>query len=215
MLEEFLHSNTQFGAPALCPEVSVYSADSLVRVWEAAEALAGTTLPAPFWAFPWPAGVALARIILDEPGLVAGRRVVDMGAGGGISCLASAHAGAAHVTACDVDPWALAVTRSAAARQNLRIATVLADAVAEPAVLRDADVVLCCDLGYDRTRAPLERAVLQAAHARGATLLVADAGRKYFDAAGLELIAQLTVPVVQDLEGASERLTRVYRLREP
>ena len=68
---------------------------SLVNIWEAAEHLAGRHLPAPFWAYPWPGGVALARVLLDAPAIVAGLRVVDIGCGGGVAALAAARAGAA------------------------------------------------------------------------------------------------------------------------
>ena len=37
----------------------------------------------PYWAFCWGGGQALARWILDNPAVVAGRRVVDFGAGSG------------------------------------------------------------------------------------------------------------------------------------
>ncbi|MGD8278297.1 MAG: methyltransferase, partial [Gemmatimonadota bacterium] len=58
----------------------------------------------------------------------------------------------------------------------------------------------------------LERSLLRAAAGRGATVLVADAERAYFDASGLELIAEHTIPVVTDLEGVERRTARVYRM---
>src|SRR3546814_9914922 len=36
---------------------------------------------APYWAHYWAGGLALARYILDHPERVAGRRVLDLGAG--------------------------------------------------------------------------------------------------------------------------------------
>ena len=214
-LERFLDEHAPLLTVPLCPELRAFSAASLVTVWEAAEASAGTTLPSPFWAFPWPAGITLARVILDRPELVRDRSVIDMGAGGGVSSFACAMAGASHVTACDADPWAVEVAALGARRQGLALSTLLADPAARPALLDPYDVILCGDLAYDRSSAPRERYALDRAASRGATVLVADAGRTYFQPDGYELIAELRVPVVKDLEGATERLTRVYVRRTP
>src|SRR5690606_25933771 len=106
-LAALLDRMAPFGPAPLCPEVHVFRGRGLIAVWEAAEGLAGQPLPAPFWAYPWPAGAALARVLLDGPERVRGRRVLDLGTGGGLVALAAARAGAAEVVANDVDPWAL------------------------------------------------------------------------------------------------------------
>jgi predicted nicotinamide N-methyase len=133
-----------------------------------------------------------------------------MGAGGGVSCLAAARAGARRVVACDVDPWALAVTRLAARRQNLSVEVLQEDPSLSPARLDGFDVVLCADLAYDRSTAARERAALQHAARNGAHLLLADAGRTWFDASGLTGIAEFVIPTVADLEGRTQALTRVF-----
>jgi predicted nicotinamide N-methyase len=199
----------------LCPEVRVFRGRGLVAVWEAAERLAGGPLPAPFWAYPWPAGAALARVVLDDPDRVRNRRVLDLGTGGGLAALAAARAGAAEVVANDIDPWALATARLAAARQRLALTTLQADLTAQDATGRELeayDVVLCADLYYERRTAPRLRALLERARRAGAEVLVADAGRTYFDPAGLVLLAEYDVAVPADLEGVDRRVARVYRL---
>lgn len=55
----------------------------------------------PCWAYAWVGGKALARYILDNPGLVAGKTVVDMASGSGIVAIAAKMAGAARVVAVD------------------------------------------------------------------------------------------------------------------
>lgn len=195
----------------LCPEIRAFTARSLVEIWEAAERHTGGTLPAPFWAFPWPAGTALARTVLDRPELVRGLRVVDVGCGGGVASLACAKAGA-RVVANDTDPLALEVTRLAATLQGLDVETLWADLTREALPGEHADVWLCGDLAYDRSTAPLERSLLRTAAGRGSTVLVADAERTYFEATGLELLAEHTLPVVSDLEGVATRTARVYRM---
>jgi len=210
-LRALLDAHAPLRPAPLCPEIRVFHAHSLVGIWEAAEHAAGDVLPSPFWAYPWPAGAALARVILDTPDYVAGRRVLDFGCGGGITSLAAARAGAAHVIANDVDPWALAVARLAASAQDLTITPLLADLTSADA-LPECDVVLCADLGYERSVAPAQRALLERAHNSGATIIVADAGRAYFDATGLELLAEHTLSVPDDLEGVASRTARVYLL---
>jgi predicted nicotinamide N-methyase len=210
-LDALLEEYAPLSPVPLCPEIRAFSARSLVEIWEAAERHTGCTLPAPFWAFPWPAGAALARTVLDRPGLVRGKRVVDMGCGGGVASLACAMAGA-RVVANDTDPLALEVTRLAATLQGLRVETLWADLTREALPGEPADVWLCGDLAYDRAAAPLERSLLRKAADRGATVLVADAERTYFDTTGLELLAEYSLPVVVDLEGVELRIARVYRM---
>ncbi|HEX6134335.1 MAG TPA: methyltransferase domain-containing protein [Longimicrobiales bacterium] len=180
-------------------------------MWEAAERLARRPLAAPFWAYAWPAGCALARVLLDSPELVRGRAVLDFGAGGGVASLAAAYAGAAVVAANDIDPWALLVTEIAAAAQRLSVTTFGGDVCETPALADDFDVVLCSDLAYERREAPRQRRVLERAAEQHATVLVADAGRTYFDATGMTLLAEYELAVPQDLEGVPSRRARVYR----
>ena len=61
-------------------------------------------------------GQGVARYVLDNPECVAGKRVLDVGSGCGVAALAAAAAGAAEVTANDVDPLA-----SVAFRANARL----------------------------------------------------------------------------------------------
>jgi predicted nicotinamide N-methyase len=196
----------------LCPELLVYHAHVLVEIWEAAERVAGGPLPAPFWAYPWPGGCALARVILDAPELVRGRAVLDFGAGGGVTSLAAALAGAGSVTANDIDPWALSVTSLAARAQSLAVATLSDDVCGAPTLVDDFDVVLCSDLAYERSQAPRQRHVLERAARGGALVLVADAGRTYFDATGMQQLAEYVLDVPHDLEGTFQRTARVFRL---
>ena len=78
-------------------------------MWERTERAAGRTdLDPPFWAFAWAGGQALARYLLDHPEAVRGRRVIDIASGSGLVAIAAARAGAAAVTAYDIDPLAAA-----------------------------------------------------------------------------------------------------------
>jgi predicted nicotinamide N-methyase len=65
----------------------------------------------PYWAVPWVGGQGVARYILDNPEVVRGKRVLDVGSGCGVAALAAARAGAVSVTANDVDPLAAVAFR--------------------------------------------------------------------------------------------------------
>ena len=73
------------------PEISLYAADDAFSLWEAVEREVGQAdQPPPFWAFAWPGGQALARYVLDHPEQVAGRSVLDLGSGSGLTAIACA-----------------------------------------------------------------------------------------------------------------------------
>jgi predicted nicotinamide N-methyase len=53
------------------------------------EELEALGLPPPFWAFAWAGGQGLARHILDNPDLVAGKHVLDFATGSGLVAIAA------------------------------------------------------------------------------------------------------------------------------
>jgi predicted nicotinamide N-methyase len=195
----------------MVPEISVFYGRSLIEVWEAAERVAESNLPAPFWAYPWAAGIALARVLLDHPEWVQHKRVLDFGCGGGIAALAAARAGATHVIANDLDPWALATTRLAAERQGLSLQLCLADLTVD-GTSDPFDVVLCSDLAYEKGVTPKQRAFLERARRSGARVLIADAGRTYFKRDGLKLLRTCEITVPRDLEGVEARTAMVFEM---
>src|SRR5215472_13500549 len=102
-------TGTQLRPVPLAPEIRLYQADEPIGLWERTEQAAGRTgLDPPFWAFAWPGGQALARYLLDHPEAVRGRHAIDIASGSGLVAIAAARAGAAAVTAYDIDPLAAA-----------------------------------------------------------------------------------------------------------
>lgn len=97
----------------------------------------------PYWAFCWGGGQALARHVLDNPGLVQGRRVVDFGAGSGVAGIAAAITGAASVLAVDIDEDALRMAEVNARLNRVRVQ------VARSFVAGGDQLLLAADVGYE------------------------------------------------------------------
>jgi predicted nicotinamide N-methyase len=97
---------------------------------------------APYWAFCWGSGQALARYLLDHPELVRGQRIADFGAGCGVAALAALHAGAAHALAVDIDPSALKAAEANARLNGLELACARE-------IPADYDVLLASDVLYE------------------------------------------------------------------
>jgi predicted nicotinamide N-methyase len=75
-------------------------------------------------------GQALARYILDTPALVAGKQVVDLGSGSGLTAIAARLAGASHVLAADIDVFAVAAIQLNAAVNGVTVEATSQDLLA-------------------------------------------------------------------------------------
>jgi len=201
---------TRIEQPPLVPELRVRVAAELMPTWEAAERHFGHAVAPPFWAFLWPGSQALARVLLDRPELVCGRRVFDFGSGCGLAAIAAARCGASRVVACDLDPMAAESQQTNAELNGVVIESVVRDPVGRP--LRDFDVVLAGDVCYERSPAKHITAWLRDLAQRGMTVLLADPGRSYAPSRGLQLLESFTVPTSRELETSEEMETRVWRV---
>lgn len=105
----------------------------------------------PYWCFCWASGLALARWILQHPEQVAGKRVIDVGAGSGIVTLAAKLAGAKSAVACDLDPTALQACRANAELNQLQL-NYSDDLFSES---EPYDVLFAADVLYDAANLPL------------------------------------------------------------
>jgi predicted nicotinamide N-methyase len=159
---------------SLVPEIRLHVAADPVLLWARMEAELGMALPAPFWASAWLGGQALARFVMDHPDTVAGHRVLDLASGSGLVAIAAGLAGAAAVTANDIDGYAAAAVH-ANARANAVDIAVRCMSMWEEDV--DTDVVLVGDAFYNASMAKTVLAVLERARACGARVLVGDPGR--------------------------------------
>jgi predicted nicotinamide N-methyase len=207
--QAFVREHTRVQPVGLVPEFKLYLADTLVPLWEATEWRAAAAQPPPFWAYAWPGSQALARCLLDTPGLVDHKRVLDFGSGGGLAAIAAAHLNATSVVALDVDPLASVAQQMNAELNGAQLESRCIDACdSQP----DVDVVLAGDVCYEREPAERTLGWLRELAQRGVLVLLADPGRHYAPRDGLELLATYDVPTLLELESVAHKRTRLWRL---
>ena len=208
--EAFVLANTKLLAPPLVPEIVLHLAEESLAIWQRTEdELGAMNVPPPYWAFAWAGGQALARYLLDNVQLVAGKRVLDLGSGSGLSAIAAAKAGAGSVRAADIDLMSLAAMALNAAANDVALEATGDDLLGQPPAA--TDVLLVGDLFYERALADRVLAYIEAAAALGVPALVGDPKRNYFPTDRFAVLAEYEVPVTRDLEDAEIKRTAVWR----
>ncbi|MDB5429774.1 MAG: ribosomal protein methyltransferase [Caulobacter sp.] len=207
----FIVANTRLQAPPHTPEIRLHLADEITPIWRMTEeALEEIGLPPPFWAFAWAGGQALARYVMDNPDIVAGKRVIDFASGSGLVAIAAMKAGAAGVLAADIDAFCGPAIALNAAANGVAVTYTATDLLDAPAPA-DAEVILAGDICYEKPLAGRVLAWLQAARNAGADVLIGDPGRTYFPRQGLEKLAQYQVETTRELEDMEVKKTAVWR----
>jgi predicted nicotinamide N-methyase len=191
----------------LVPEIHLFLAEDPMLLWARLEAEAGRTMPAPFWASAWTGGQALARYVLDNPEIVAGRRVLDLASGSGLVAIAAAMAGASSVTANDIDEYAIAAIDANANANGVPVTCDPNDLTSGDG--GDAEVVLAGDALYNPEIAALVLPFVDRAIARGATVLFGDPGRGYAPEGSLRTLATYHLPTMGAAEDAQNERTSV------
>ena len=200
---DFIAANTRRQRPPHTPEIELYLADEITPIWKLTEeALEEIGLPP-----------ALARYVMDNPGQVAGRRIIDFAAGSGLVGIAAMKAGAAEVLCADIDPYCEAAVALNAEANGVACAYEGADLLEAPAP-DWAQVILAGDICYEKPLATKVLAWLAAARNRGATVLIGDPGRSYFPRQGLEKLAEYRVPTTRELEDMEVKRTAVWAMPE-
>ena len=205
----FVLAETRLAPVPFVPEISLYQADEATSLWHrTARELERDDMPPPFWAFAWAGGQGLARYLLDNPGVVAGRPVLDFATGSGLVAIAAARCGASPVLASDIDPFCGAAVALNAPANGVAIDFVSADLIGDD---RGWGVVLAGDVFYEKPLADRLVPWFSALAARGAAVLVGDPGRSYLPKDRLALLADYQVPVSRALEDSEVKRTRVWR----
>ena len=172
------------------PQIRLHLADDAIVLRARLEAQVGPGLT-PYWANARAGGQALARSILDHPQVVAGRRVLDVASGSGLVAIAAAKAGAAEVTANDIDPYALAAVAMNAAANAVTVTVNEGDLLDGEG--GDAEVILAGDAFYGPELAARMQGLLRRAAARGARVLVGDPGRGHLPDRWLKVLTSYRV----------------------
>lgn len=148
----------------------------------------------PYWTFCWASGQGLAWWLLENPQVVKGKTVVDVGSGSGVVAIAAAMAGAKRAIACDIDTNALSVAKLNAELNGVDIELVPSLAQC----IEDADVITAADILYDLDNMPLLELF------RGAeTVLLADSRVPNLNPKGYErlgTVKAVTWPDLSELE---------------
>ena len=209
---EIIRTGTRLRPVPLVPEIRLHQASDPIGLWQRTETAAGRTgLEPPFWAFAWAGGQALARYLLDHPEAVRGRRAIDVASGSGLVAIAAARAGAAAVTAYDIDPLAAAAIGMNADANGVTVTAVCAD-ILDGESPPGTDLVLVADAFYQRDLAGQVLRFLERARARGTAVLAADFGRAYLPRDRLTPLASYDVPGLGVLEDSDVKRTTIWAL---
>lgn len=207
--ERFILDNTEIMAPPHVPEIRLHLASEVHDLWlKTEEDLAEIGLPPPFWAFAWAGGQGLARHILDNPDLVAGKRVVDFATGSGLVAIAAVKAGAGEVLAVDIDPFVETALRLNAGVNAVEIGFSAINIVGQAL---DADVLLAGDVFYDKSFADQLIPWFSDLTANGVHVIVGDPGRAYCPQHRMQSLGRYEVPVTRVLEDSEVKKTTVWR----
>lgn len=206
-LDAFIQANLPLEPTPGVPEIRLHRAGPRSGLMRLAEA--DPDFGSPYWARPWGGGLALARHVLDHPDTVAGRRVLDLGAGSGLVAIAAMMAGATKVLAADVDPYAVAATRLNAAANGVAVEAVHGDLTA--GAPPEVELILVGDLFYDADLAARVFAFLERCAAAGARVLIGDPWRAFLPSDRLRVVAEYPVADFGD-PGGTARAAAVFAL---
>ena len=208
----FICDNTDVVSPPHVPEVSLRLATEAHVLWLKTEAeLDAIGLPPPYWAFAWAGGQGLARYVLDHPDCVAGRTVLDFASGSGLVAISAVKAGAAGVTAADIDPFCREAIAINATLNGVDLTISIEDGIGRPV---EADVMLAGDVFFDRAMSAAIVPWFDDVASTGVTILVGDPGRSYLPRDRLEELATYDVAVTRALEDSEVKRTTVWRWRQ-
>ena len=210
----FVQRHTRLSDVPGVPGVRLHLASSVEEVWSALEeAVGGEGEPIPFWAFAWAGGLALSRWLQEHPEDVADRTVLDFATGSGLVAIVAARAGAARVTAVDIDPFAEAAVALNARADRVSVSYSTRDPLDGPPP--DVDVLLAADTWYEGPLAGRVLPWLRMAADAGIRVLVGDPGRKYLPdpaGAGFRELARYEVRTTTTLEDRDVVEARVFEV---
>ncbi|WP_411970673.1 class I SAM-dependent methyltransferase [Mesorhizobium sp. CA14] len=195
------------------PEVRLYQAhpgSGLRRLLEPDDDSGGVAAEPqpPYWAYAWAGGAVLARYVLDRPSIVAGKRVLDLGAGSGLVGIAAAKAGARAVIAAEIDGNGVVALRLNAEANGVAIEIRDEDVTDGPPPA--VDLVLAGDVFYAQDVGQRMMPFLDRCLTAGIDVLVGDPGRAWLPRLRLCLLGEYHVPDVGGNGGSEPRPSAVF-----
>ncbi len=202
--------NTTVIAPRMIPEVPLHLADEDLPLYRAGEdELAALGIGTPYWAFAWAGGQALARYLMDNPEVIAGKHALDFGAGSGLVAIAAAKAGAASVIASDIDPVAIEATLLNCAVNNVDFEVTTDDLIGTDS---GWNPLLIGDVFYDKQIADRLLPWLHDLADAGRTVLIGDPGRFILHDLDMKMVASYHAETTGIMEDSELRNARVWLL---
>ncbi len=211
LLGEYLSRYGSIERDPLCPEILAWNTMDFSGLWKAARAL-DEKAQVPYWGIVWPGGRGLARYVLDNRQMFAGRRVLDIGTGSGICAVAVAMAGA-EVTGVDISAEALELAQRTAGANGLECRWELSSGISftQP-FMEKYEIILAGDLFNEESFSRDVISALRECALRGVKNIVADSGRAFRPRTGFETLCAMKVPVFREIEGVTSRDVHIIRL---
>lgn len=211
---EFIKANMRLAPVPSVPEVRLYQAhpgSGLRRLLEPEDGDEGEAEPQPpYWAYAWAGGAVLARYVLDRPSIVAGKRVLDLGAGSGLVGIAAAKAGTRAVIAAEIDRNGIVALSLNAEANGVAIQICEGDVTDGPPPA--VDLVLAGDVFYAQDVGQRMMPFLERCLAAGIDVLVGDPGRAWLPRSRLCLLGEYHVPDVGGNGGGEPKPSAVFAL---
>ncbi|MFA5041488.1 MAG: 50S ribosomal protein L11 methyltransferase [Bdellovibrionales bacterium] len=210
---DFIRTQTQLLSPSIVPEITLHLAAEVTPLWQLTEErLHHAGLPPPFWAVAWPGGQGAARHILDNPGLVKGKRIVDYASGSGLIAIAAMIAGAKSALAVDIDPLAIEAITLNAEVNRVKVKTSNGLDLKKP--YTSADLIIAGDICYQQAMSTTLIRWLRLCVDKGTFVLLSDPGRAYVPQEGLSRLAGYDVPTSLDIEDKEMRTATVWKMEK-
>ncbi|XP_049580304.1 electron transfer flavoprotein beta subunit lysine methyltransferase [Syngnathus scovelli] len=196
-IKRFISENTEIVEDQnLTPEIKLRLFTPNCRFWFERPEL--WPFDDPYWAIYWPGGQALARYLLDNPGVCLGKSVLDLGSGCGASIIAAKLCGANRVVANDIDSVATLATCMNFELNGLEAPVCVTDNLigSDPGSF---DLILLGDMFYDEALCcNLHTWLENCVKTDNSKVLIGDPGRSQFVEYGfqkhLQKLAEFELP---------------------
>lgn len=205
----FITQNLRLEPVPSLPDIKLYTAHPGSRLSRLADR-DDPDPPAPYWAYQWAGGLALAHHFRAYPRAVAGKRLLDLGAGSGLVGIAAAQAGA-QVFAAEIDPNGRAAIPLNAAANGVKVDLVDIDLSDPPPA--GVGLIAAGDVFYNADVAQRMLPYLLRCSAAGIDVLIGDPDRRDLPVDQLRLVATYSVTDVGDVRTSVDRIGSVYRLK--